>query len=455
MHARWIAASLFVAFADVAYGQSAAVLGKGDGAFAQALYRRGYPDLAESLCAVIEKSGTVAADEAVMIKALHLDLRLDLAMREADLAKRRDLLTQILQEKEQFVESYGGRKEADDTSNTLPDVYQKLGDTIVAAIQKEKDPAAVAKLQEDGKKIYAQAVEKLRQRLAELEDSKDDPARLDRYVSTLFNLPKTLYFYSLLYAKDDKFNRDQKLEDAITGFQVLGLDYGDLPIAFEGLIFEGLCYKELGNTTDALAAFDDVIGIAKNYYEPDNKGFYNLSEIEADLIASATQQKMILLQELKRNQEAADLGKSFFDTIAGAADTRAGLAVLALRAEALLSLGDTRGASDVADKLVELDGRGPWGAKGREIQGRLIGSGGALDPEKALRIAQTTSERGDKDKALQIAQQAIDAAKGNPKEADLTLEAYLFIGNLCLDRSATHEAALVFDTAAERYPNAA
>ena len=88
MHLRWIAPSLFVAIAPWAiaplviapgaFAQSAAVLGKGDATFARRLYDARYADLAEKLCNLLEKSGKVSTDEIVGVKALHLDLRLDL-----------------------------------------------------------------------------------------------------------------------------------------------------------------------------------------------------------------------------------------------------------------------------------------------------------------------------------------------------------------------------------------
>src|SRR5678816_3189332 len=106
MHVRWITASTFVALASAASAQSPAVLGKADAAFAKRLNDAGYTDLAEKLVGAIERSGKSGADESVGIKALHLDLRLEVAKREPDIVKRKDLLKAILEEKENLVQQY-------------------------------------------------------------------------------------------------------------------------------------------------------------------------------------------------------------------------------------------------------------------------------------------------------------------------------------------------------------
>ena len=84
------------------YAQSASVLGKNDAAYATQLYRSGYPELAERLLKTIETSGAVEPNEQIGVKALALDIRTDLALREADVEKRKTALAQVLTEKEDF-----------------------------------------------------------------------------------------------------------------------------------------------------------------------------------------------------------------------------------------------------------------------------------------------------------------------------------------------------------------
>ncbi len=458
MSARWIAASVFVAFAGTAFGQSEAVLGRADAAFAQSLLKAGYPDLASQLCELLQRKGNLEPEEAVGVRALYLDLRLDLALKESDLLKRKDLLTTILQEKEDLIRQYAGRKVAQDATASLPEIYQKLGETISVAIQKEKDPAVIAQLQKDGADTFKAAEQKLEARIEDLkqalsESTSANPALEDQLVAARYNLPRTYYFHALLFGKSDTLSRDTLLDQAITLFQEFGLDYSDRLFYFEGLVYEGLCSKEKGAVEDALLAFDDAIRLRELYGERDGRGLWPMEPVAADLVSWAILQKMEFLNELGRTQEAIDTAKDFWNTTHSPQETRYGLAVLAARAEAHLKLGDTKSAGEMAEKLVEYDPRGPWGGTGREIQGRLLASGGTMEPDKMLRIAQTLLDRGDPDQALRVARQAADAVGRDPALASVGVNAWLMIGTIYLRRDPAwdHEAALAFDIAAERF----
>src|SRR5262245_3716284 len=115
MNVRWIAPSLLLV-AGPASAQTAAVLGTGDVDFARKLFNRGYADMAEQLCTLIEKSGKLSGREEVGVKSLHIDLRLELAKKEADPLKKKDLVKQVLEDKEGFIHSYQGSPEADEAS---------------------------------------------------------------------------------------------------------------------------------------------------------------------------------------------------------------------------------------------------------------------------------------------------------------------------------------------------
>lgn len=456
MSPRWIAAPVFVACAGWASAQSPAVLGRADADFAGALLRGGYTDLAEKLCTLLQSQGNLPPEEAAGVKALHLDLRLDLAMREQDLIKRKDLLTSILQEKEDVVRQYSGRKVAEETSATLPDVYQKLGETISRAIQKEKDVGLVQQLQKEGNEVFKAAESKLEARIQELEDlineaTTPNPKLDDALIAAKYNLPRTRYFHAMLYGKSDTTSRDVHLDQAILGFQEFGLDYGDTIFGYEGLIYEGLCYKEKEAWDDAFQAFDDAIALRDNYGQ-DSKGvFEGMEPVVADLISWAVLQKLTLQLERNQTAEAVAEAKTFFDTTPDVDETRHGLAVRAVLAEIYLKAGDVRNAGAQADRMVAADPRGPWGSEGRRIQGKLLQSGGPVDAKNVLQIAQDLVQRGDTEQALRIAHKAIEAVGKDAKQANVGVDAWLMIGQAYLARDWDHEAALAFDSAVEQF----
>jgi tetratricopeptide (TPR) repeat protein len=439
-----------------ARGQSEKVLGRDDVNFARELYRKGWSDLAAGLCDTIEKKGKVEGDAAVGLKGLHLDLRFDLARGESDPIKRKDLMKTILQEKEDLIHQYPTNKVAEDASNSLPDVYRSIGEAITVAMRNEKEPGLVVQLREEGEKIYAAAEEKFKARLDELSIDHSTPELERQYQSLLFNLPRTFYYHSLLYPEGEWKKKDL-LEKAVEGFQVFGLDYQETLLNFEGIILMGLAHKDLGKNEDALLDFDEAIKLTE-YFEKDEKtGVYRLPEDVADTVAAAVLQKVLFQTELKDYAGAAASAKKYFDEISGAYETRLGLAVLAAKGEAEFKGGDAKATGETAKLLVERDPKGSWGEKGRELQAKLLGSGGAsLDASNLIAIAGQQASRGNGEKALEILHQAIAQARGTPTEGNVSCEAFILIGTIFLQRGAgwSHEAALAFDTAAERWPKA-
>lgn len=478
MHVRWIALTSFVALSTAGAASlsgvglaqapaaaakdaapaaeksspSTAVLGKDDIAFATALKRERYTDLAEKLLKVIEREGKVGPEEGIGLKALHLDLRLELAQREFDPTKRKELLRTIVQEKEDLVTQYKGRPVAEEVRNSLPDTYRQLVDAITAAIAREKDADLIALLQKEGSDVCTRAEDAFKKRIEELGIVEaETPATTQQLLAARFNLPRMLYFHALLYPKTE-FRRKDLLEQAIKGFQEFGLDYNEYLENYEALILEGLCSKELEKQDDAKAAFRDAYKFPETLgFEKNSKGEYPLSEEMAGTVSEGVLQLMNLLLEEKDPAGALAIAKDYFDTTPGALEARRGLAILGAKAEALLAINDTRGAAEVADQLVQNDERGPWGAKGREIQGRLLGSG-PVDPKRGMAIARAAFDRGDEMRALQLMRQVVDALKGSPDAATLGPDAYLFLGSMFARRGYEHEAALAFDTGAERFP---
>jgi outer membrane protein assembly factor BamD (BamD/ComL family) len=453
MHMRWIAPSVFVAVSASALAQSTAVLGKSDAAFARRLYDARYADLAEKLCNLLEKSGKVGPDEIVGVKALHLDLRLDLARTEPDLLKRKDLIQAVLQEKEELVKTYRDQKEAIECNNTLPDVYRTLGETISAAILKEKDQAKIVQLQEEGQRSYGQAEERIKQRIEALKESHEDPKLEDQYVAALYNLPRTYYFHSLLYPPGE-FRKQQLLEQAIQGFQTFGLDYADRDLNYEGMIYSGLAYRDLGKDEDAIQSFDDAINL-KNAYEKDAKGIFTVEQRAADIISEATLQKVLFLTAKNDHAGAIAAAKAYLDTVNGALEGKQGLAVLAALAKAQLAAGDVKGAQDSAERLVKEDDRGSWGAVGRDIQSQLLSGPGSgnVGATEMYKIANSLADKANYERAQQICRQGILATRGLDKEANLGTDGYLLLGTIYARRGWINESALAFDAGADRYPN--
>ncbi len=449
MNVRPILLSLALVTPTPLFAQSARVLGRDDATFARKLFERGYTDLSDKLVALIE-SGTVAPKDQADIKALHLAVRLDLAQKETDPYKRKDLLKQIITEKEDLVKGYSGSTASEDTANTLPDTYSLLGSALLACIGKEKDVNLIAQLQNEGQKVFGQAEEKLKARIAELVERKDDPTVEGTYISARFNLPKTYYFHSLLYPAGD-FAKKKLNDDAITLFAEFGLDYSDRLLNYEACIFAGLCYKELGSKEDATQSFNEAIAL-REQYEKDAKGVYLVEPASADVISKAVLQKVNLLVDQGDSRGAIDCAKDYFATVSDAYEALNGLAILAALGKAQLTI-DPKGCAETIDKLLEIDGNGPWGAVARELQAPLAQRGAGMSSGELLKIAYSFAQRGMGEKAQTFARQAIGVAKGEKDAANVAVDAWLLIGAVFVQRGWNIEAALAFDTCYERFPN--
>lgn len=452
-----------------ASAQDQDILGRDNAQFAQSLFDRGHVDLAEGVCTAIEaaeKAGAADAYELIEVKLLRLKLRLTRAAVQPDVAARKEEIKSVLADMTAFIDEYPRTNAAGDARNLMPDVSRQVGEATTAAVQAETDPAVVAALREEGQQAFSAAEEELLSRRERFSDERADPNIPDaqaeyadrQFLLSSYNLARTYYFNALLYPESDP-QRKSYLEQGRDAFQDLGLEYADQLLTFQGMVYEGLCSKELGEPEDALAAFDGAIGLRETYeLTPD--GLYDLPGESADIVCSGVLQKVLLLTAQDDAANAAAAAKDYFDTIPGGIYAQNGLAVLAAQAEAEFALHDVDAAGASAQKLIDLDGNGRWGATGRELLGRMLsgsgaGAGMALAPRQLLKVAENLAFRGDFAQTTQIGEKARQLAKGTPEEADIGAEAWMLAGVAHYNRDRLHEASFAFDLAQEDYPKGA
>src|SRR5262245_38587013 len=386
MEPRIAALALFLTPTGAAEGEPDRILGQGDTEFARELYRAGYVDLAEGLCSAMVKAGKGTPGQLVEVRALSLDLRLDAAKDEPDPRKRKDAVAAVLKEKQECIQANPGSREAQEALENLSDVYRNLGEALTALLEKETDPAAATRLRKEGEETFTRAAEALRERIAKLRELRDDPAGELRYLNAYYSLPRTLYFHSLIYPAGD-IKKERLLDEAVNAFREFGLDYGDKLLNFEGLVYQGLCHKQLGKPEEALADFDDAIRL-REMYEKDEAGRFVIPPEAADVVSAGVLQKAPLLREQKKSAEGLAAAKDYLATVADALAASRGLAVLAALADAQVETEDLAGAGESAERLVAADPNGAWGRYGRELQGRLLGGNApAGDSGKRRRTA--------------------------------------------------------------------
>lgn len=467
MYVRWIAPLLFAATATNAFAQTANILSgrpEADAAFARKLFDNQQIDMAEVLCDLLEKSGKLSGAAEVGVRSLHIDLRLELARKTADLPKRKDLLKQALAEKEDFVKQHAGSPEADTASNTLPDAYALLGDTLKKMVETETQPSVIADYQAEGQKVYGEAEDRLKTRIEELtklKDEKDergeeDEKLLEQLMAARFNLPRTMYGHAQLYGKDE-FRRKDLLGSAVKHLQEFGLDFSGVGWAYFAQILEGQCEKELSNTESALTIWQNVANELKDGWDADKNGVFQISADACSIVSEALLQRALYLTELGRGQEGVAECRDFFAKYAGAYESTKGMPLLAQLGEMQLAAGDADGAGKTAQKLIDLDGSGPWGRTGQVLQDKLLGKGGGgpVGSDKLLQLAVTQFTRRNEARALELCRQAVTEAKADAAQSKTGLAAFLLMGDIFRAREWYHEATLAYDAGAERYPNEA
>jgi hypothetical protein len=454
-----------IALAANASAQSQEILGRDNTQFAQALFDRGHLELAEGVCASIEaadKAGSADAYEVIDVKFLRTKLRFARAIGEPDVNARMTQLDAAKQEMLGLIDEYPRTTAASDARNMLPDYSREYGEAVTAAIQAQSDAAQVAELRAKGQQAFSEAEDELNARKERFSEERQDPVNPNfqkadsQYLLSSYNLARTYYFNALLYPQDDP-KRKTYLQQGRDAFQDLGLEYADQLLTYQGMVYEGLCSKELGKTKEALEAFDGAIALRETFEKNDN-GQYDVPTDSADIVCSGVLQKVLLLTEKDKAQDAVAAAKDYFETIPDAMFAQNALAVLAAQAEAELALHDIDAASASAQKLLEIDKEGPWGATGRELLGRMMsasGSGVALAPRQLLKVAENLAYRGDVAQVAQIGETARQLAKGTPEEADIGAESWMLTGVTQYNLGRLHEASLAFDLAQENYPKGA
>jgi hypothetical protein len=438
------------------------VFGRDNAAFARGLFRNGFDQLASDFCAAFVEWNEARPEEKAAVRSVYLDMRLEEARQDSDPVKRKDALSQILKEKEAFIAEYAGSTEAKEAEAAMPDAYRMLGEALVTAIEKVTDPEQAKALREEGSNAFAHVQEVLRKQKRAAEDALSDATLTDEQTDALrdqratawFNLARTEYFRAQLYGKEDP-ERARRLKLTMQTLQEFALEFDDKVLAYNGYVFQGLCEKELGDGDAALASFDQAIGL-REAFDLGDDGKYKVSEGIDDVVSWAVLQKVNALTALGRDDEALEAVGDFYSHSPAPERAQFGLALLAARAEAEMRAGATKSAEASAQRLLDLDPNGPWGARGRELLAKSGGAtgGGAkkLGSSQLLKIADSAVSKGEYAKALEFGVRALDAARG---DSDASVDALIMLGAIHGKQKDWSAAAICFDTAWLLHPKAA
>lgn len=448
-----------LSFAD---GPTEKVLNKKDDIeFAKSLVANGYPDLAERLLGVVEKTGGAAsgAEAKAVIELIKLDIAQEAALKIEDPVKRKDELVKVLAAKEKFIETYKGTQASEDCRNGLPDLYGTIGETIANAIKKLKDEKQLEALRSEGDAIFLRAEAASKQRIEELKaiPDRDDEAEF-KLQAAYYNYARTLYLHSLIFSPGSG-KRIELCNAALTEYGEFELNYTETLLNIYASIDTGLCLKEIGKPAEAVASIDQAISVRESWGEkqkvvgPDNKPklVWPVGDRSiVDIVCYGMLQKMLILKEMKKQADVIAVGQDYFDSTQEPWDSPSSMAVAREVADAQYATGDAKGSIETGKEMIKVDPAGLGGVWGREVVDRA-GGGTYLDK---LKTAEQKVAANDLDRGIAIARQVIADTAGTPDEQEGSCEALLLIGFAYQKRGWFEEASLAYQTAVDRYPKA-
>jgi hypothetical protein len=442
--------------AALASAQSAKCLGRENAAFARALLEAGFDDLAEGMTGVTEASDPGGANDFTQfleVQAVKLDLRQLRAAREADPLRRKDLIVDIIEEKSQFVANNSRTKVAELVRASLPDTYLSLGEAIAQALQRVAPDQSIG-LREEGQTHFLQGEAAQQERIDRFQSqirevSGTDPYALAQLRLAKYNQAKLFYFHALLFP-DGSAEQDEWLARANQAFSDYGLDFGETQSAFEGIVFQGLIFKRLGDLDAALTAFSDAIGLRETYVQDDD-GVYDAPPLTVDIVSWAVLERARILAEQKRERELLEMTRDFFRSMPDALVSLRGLNVLLAQVRAEETLGEREAFRADAERLVAADPSGPFGSEARRLLAELPG---AIGPAQLLKIAESFKDSREWGRALDSCRLAREAAVGSKEESEIGGESFWLEGVIFSsgDEPRLHEAVVAFELVHQLYP---
>lgn len=341
---------------------------------AEALIAQGWPDLAEDLLVRTAQERDLTWSEEAIAASAHLQTLEMAANAIEDPYWRKEALIDVLGQTDTFVGRFAGTPVAEARRNFLPDLISAIGDSILAAIAKSQDPAAIAVLRDQGESIFGRAEKDAKARidlLAAAEGRDED----QEYAleGARFNHPRLVYLHSLLFPHGSE-RRKELCTAALAEYDEFDRDFTDTIFNVYAWVDMGLCLWELGKTDAALERFDQAIATRESWGPADQAGVWPVPEDAAgiaDIICYAMLQKMLLLRDLARPKDVVAAGKDWFASMTAPFAPTSSMLLAKVLAEAQAATGDVQGAVATAQSMIREDPNGWGGSVGRELLARI------------------------------------------------------------------------------------
>lgn len=380
MHRHLLAAGIVLAASLPALAQDASVMsGWDDIDFAKALVANGYPDLAEPLLDLVERSTEFTDQSRGPVTAIRLLIWQERASKIEDLLQRKDVLFLVLEDDLKFIDAYKGHAAAEDVQYSLPELCEQISWTVIAVVNGEKDQKVRDRLRAQGGPVFVGIEKSLAKCIAELDGpSEKTEADESKLMAARYSYPRTMYFHALLF-EPGSAERVDLCKEALAEYDEFDLDYsgGENPsfLTYYAYIDYGMCLKETGNADEACRSFDKTIALRESWGSADEKsGLWPIpaeAHDVADLVAYATLWKMFVLRDEKKLTDVVAVGADYFASTKTPFALPSSMRLAWELAEAQIATGDAKGARAAAESMVRADPDGLGAQWGRELLSRM------------------------------------------------------------------------------------
>jgi len=373
---------------------------------AAALARRGWVELAEELCARIEKNPGASASAKAGVPLVLAEVAIAKARVEMDVlkaAKELDLAVGRL--------IRPGAALTLDERGMIGWLHVQKSRILSAAV--EDEPAR----RPDAVKAWEATEAFYRSSVAELGAMATSRPVDEALLEAKLELPKALSALARVLSGDDP-RRMKLLQESISLLADFGLCELQ-PIALEAMLEEARSRADAGDLARAELRFRSLPGMARDL----RKRKYPPSEYVTSLLQSGVLGLVKTLTLAKKTKDAVATCDEFFKENPRMANSPFGFAVMLAKADALFAGGNVAGAIDLAQTLISKDSNG---AAGRTARERVLiwTKDRAVSPDLLMAMADGLIDRGLPREALvqlrrcvEVCATAADRAKHEPVAA--------------------------------------
>ncbi len=431
-------------------GFSPLAIARDDVDFARALARGGYLELAEEVCASIEKDSRFTADDRAGIPFIKSEIRLVQAELETDMTKSGDLIKEAIGLLEKFVKDTKDAKLAADAQTTMGWIRMKQAQLITEALKTETDAETVAGMRKQALGLYQEVEKAHRDQIKRLKAAESTADNVSALIDSIIELGRTTLEHGKLPGVDDA-EKKKLLTDNINMLEEFEFDYGDRPVAFEAMRIEGLCFQEMGQMDKAEGKLRLAAGLrerlAEAGIEPND---YHRNVMRGGVLALVR-----MLIKAGRHKEAVTAADAAFKEDKDLANVEPGMVLALEKAQALFESGDSAGANAVAKKIMDKDPNGRWAGVARDKVKSWISAGRGkmkIPPDQLLSAAEASMDREQWHDALAGLRECIEACTTDAEREKFVAGSWYKMGQIHLVLNRKYEAAAAFETVYLAWP---